>query len=394
LFRQYHFKKIKKTTEDISSFFESNLSSSENKKNSVKDRKELFSDGFVYNLNYGLWQSKLYNQWNREYLTQCFFIGVEGGATSCTVRIKNVYEDLGQYTVSQGVNICSKSHKEVWLIICNTINHLLRKKSLSLTDHNVRFYACFGLAGAASPDARNRFIKYGQENHDFFEKIILETDSHITLTGAYAGKKGAVIIIGTGVVALYRDDKQCIRAGGYGFPHGDEGGWAWFGLKTINYLFRIADGCLPSSPIMDKIFQHYFHKNLSELVQLANGLPRPTVEQYAQIGRYLLSKGDQDQYALQIIKEAACHLNQIYDALEIKCSKEGIKDFPYCLWGGITDYIRLYLKEEFSRKIVKPIAIPVDGALMELQQYLKIPLIDSREKKSFEVDGQMRIILR
>ena len=171
-------------------------------------------------------KTKYLNLWAPKHLPQCFFIGVEGGATSCTVKIKNEYEDLGQYTLFQGVNICSQPHEKVWITICDAINYLLRKKSLTLTDRDLIFYACFGLAGAASPDARERFIKYGKEHHNFFKEIILETDSNITLTGAFAGKKGAVIIIGTGTVALYKDDKHSIRAGGYGFPHGDEGGWA------------------------------------------------------------------------------------------------------------------------------------------------------------------------
>ena len=91
--------------------------------------------------------------------------------------------------------------------------------------------ACFGMSGG--PADKNALLRalIPAENAE------VTTDAHIALDGALAAEPGAVVIAGTGSIALGRNaDGRTARAGGWGYVFGDEGG----GFDTVRQALRAA----------------------------------------------------------------------------------------------------------------------------------------------------------
>ena len=102
---------------------------------------------------------------------------------------------------------------------------------------NYLFRAGIGLAGYEVKSAREEFFKT-QSPFDF---LALESDATIACLGAHDGKNGSIVIAGTGVVGLKISRGKKHQIGGWGFPHGDEGGGAWLGLEAVKKCLHAID---------------------------------------------------------------------------------------------------------------------------------------------------------
>lgn len=75
-------------------------------------------------------------------------------------------------------------------------------------------------------------------------RLALSSDIEIALVGAHGARHGALLLAGTGSVALAVDGRTGRRAqvGGWGYLLGDEGGGYWLGLSALRAIIRSADG--------------------------------------------------------------------------------------------------------------------------------------------------------
>lgn len=84
------------------------------------------------------------------------------------------------------------------------------------------------------------------------QRVGITSDAVIAHAGALGGKPGAVLIVGTGVVALAIDANGALRtADGWGPWLGDEGGGAWIGAAGLRAALRAHDGRGPSTTLLD-----------------------------------------------------------------------------------------------------------------------------------------------
>lgn len=91
--------------------------------------------------------------------------------------------------------------------------------------------ACFGMSGGPADKLEILTAQIPTE------RIEVTTDAHIALEGALGGKPGVVMIAGTGSMALARDAQgRTVRAGGWGYVLGDEGG----AFDTVRQALRAA----------------------------------------------------------------------------------------------------------------------------------------------------------
>jgi len=156
------------------------------------------------------------------------FIGVDGGGTKCKVRIEDAEGNLlGQ--ARGGPAQIRISVDQAWQSILAAINEALKSTGISLVDKNYRFHAGFALAGTEVKEAVDDFLSRPHP----FTNISLKSDAYAACLGAHGGKDGAIINIGTGVIGMRISGDEVIQVGGWGFPHGDEGGGAWLGLEAV-----------------------------------------------------------------------------------------------------------------------------------------------------------------
>ncbi len=93
-----------------------------------------------------------------------------------------------------------------------------------------------GLAGVGRTNERERAEKVVREVFPGV-KVHVTTDAELAYRGAFvSGKRGILLIAGTGTIAFYQThDREFSRAGGWGPLLGDEGGGVWLGREVLRH---------------------------------------------------------------------------------------------------------------------------------------------------------------
>jgi glucosamine kinase len=274
---------------------------------------------------------------------QDIFIGVDGGGTKSKVRV----EDSAGHLLGQSVGGPSNIRLSVeiaWQSIQQTLEEVLQLHHISLHDKNYRFHIGLGLAGCEVPEAKQDFLNRPHP----FATVHLTSDAHVACVGAHGAEKGAIIIVGTGVVGYQIQDGVGIKVGGWGFPHDDEGGGAWLGLEAARMTFQWLDHRIEKSSLLEDIFA-YFNQDLAQFVTWAN---RAHSTEFARLAPFVINHSQQeDPMAVRLMKKAAQAINRVGVALE-KQQVEQLGPLPCCLFGGIAPFIEPWLSDELRHRLV------------------------------------------
>jgi glucosamine kinase len=289
-----------------------------------------------------------------------FFIGVDGGATKVTVNIANSHGELIGSATAGPANI-RLSVTTAWQSIYQAINKVLSKTTLSLDEPNIFFHVGMGLAGCEVFSAYQTFINMPHP----FATLLVTSDADIACLGAHGGKDGAIISIGTGIVGLSRDKGERTKVGGWGFPHDDEGGGAWLGMKALRVTLEWLDGRRPMSKLAQRVYQ-FFAADQARLVAWANAA---TATVFAELAPFVIQAAQEnDALAVSILKEAAGHVEKIAQTLEARRHAPAL---PCCLTGSIAPFLQPYLSEGLQLRLRPCQVTPVRGALVLISGQVK-----------------------
>lgn len=289
-------------------------------------------------------------------MARSLFIGVDGGATKCIVRVEDEAGQLLGRESSGPANI-RNSVEQAWQSIYSALDKILNPLSIKLTD-DYRWHVGMGLAGCEVASAYEEFLA---QPH-IFETLIITSDAHTACVGAHGGKDGAIIIIGTGVVGFQVESGETVKVGGWGFPHDDEGGGAWIGLQAVGLTLQALDGRSPTSALAQAIFAK-FDEDLDEFVTWANQANStafaelaPLVVKQCQVG---------DAAAIEIMQKAAAEIDKVAYALDFQSEQK------CCLIGGIAPFIEPFLDAKFRERISACQLPPDAGAILLVRDYLQ-----------------------
>jgi glucosamine kinase len=125
-----------------------------------------------------------------------FFLGVDGGATSCRARIRDMDGSLLGEGESGPANIHSNFPLAIESIrlACQAAIRCAGLEQQSL-QHS---HAGLGLAGAGMKNACDRLLSEKLP----FASMMLDTDAYVAWLGAHQGGDGAIVILGTGSCGL------------------------------------------------------------------------------------------------------------------------------------------------------------------------------------------------
>ncbi|MBX9838500.1 BadF/BadG/BcrA/BcrD ATPase family protein [Silvanigrella sp.] len=288
-----------------------------------------------------------------------FFVGIDGGGSKTHLRLETSDGKVLAETFSGPGNI-RLSIETTYQSIDYALNKALEKSKL-INKSDIRIHAGIGVAGFEVPSAREGFLQ--RKNKFNFASLVVQSDAYIACLGAHAGKPGSVIIVGTGVVGLKIDRNAKRQVGGWGFPHGDEGGAAWLGLESIRMLLYFCDGRGEGSPLL-KYLKQKFKGRVEEITQWAC---YANASQFAEIARDVFKFADKgDELAIQLLKLSAKHIEKIILALD---EKEKNKDkLPFVLFGGVAPFILEFLKPSLKKRLAKPQGDACDGALLMIRK--------------------------
>ena len=268
------------------------------------------------------------------------FIGIDGGATKTIARVET--ED----GVLLGIGKAGPANIRLdplgaWASIQAAI--AAAAHPIPLTDPQYQWHCGAGLAGTQVPEACDRFLALEHP----FPHIYLHSDGYTSCLGAHRGADGAVIAIGTGVVAYQIEGEMVTRVSGWGFPQGDEGSGAWLGLAAIRQTLQWWDGRRSETPLIRQVFAH-FHRDSEVLICWANAAQS---QQFAELAPVVIAAADGgDETAIALLAEAGMEIGKIWQALVARQQKP----LPCSLLGGLGEPLMPYLPVELRSYLVPP----------------------------------------
>lgn len=288
------------------------------------------------------------------------FLGVDGGATKCVVRLEDENGRLLSTGRGGSANI-RLSVEAAWASIHQALNEALLPLQLTLAEAVPAIRAGMGLAGCEVQEALQAFLKKAPP----FYQLKVGSDAYTACLGAHAGQDGAIMIAGTGVVGYHIQSGQTAKISGWGFPHDDQGGGAWLGLEAFKLALQSQDGRRPVS-LLSQAVAAYFDYNAITMMDWAN---QANATDFATLAPLVVKAAEAgDETAVSLMQEAAACLDRVSDALIAKQLPETVA-LPCVLIGSIAPYLRPFLKASTQARLIEGKDSPEAGAILWVRQY-------------------------
>lgn len=274
------------------------------------------------------------------------FLGIDGGGTGCRVMLCDERASPLGLGRAGAANIMTNFD--------GACANILEASKMALLDAGIgagelsRIPAFLGLAGANSDDAAIRIRERVP-----FSRFKIDTDARISLEGAIGSDDGAVAIIGTGAVYIYRVDGVVRTAGGWGFTLGDSASGAWLGRYLLQEVLQGYDRVHTGSPLTRRVLAD-FENEPHRIMEYAHTARPGEFGTYAPMIFEAVSR--QDPVAQKIVREA---VSKIEETLEFILKDN---DSPLCMLGGLGPVYKDLLSENYRKRIRPPIADAVTGA--------------------------------
>jgi glucosamine kinase len=235
-----------------------------------------------------------------------FYIGVDGGGTSCRARIEDAEGRLlGQGAAGRAATRigADRSMQAVRAAsMAAAIDAGLLPTALAHTSAGV------GLAGFDRKGARDALLSFPHP----FGKVVYASDANVACLGAHGGGDGGIVVLGTGSVGFARVNGRELRIGGYGFPISDEGSGADLGLQAVRLALRAHDGRVRPTPVLLEVMRR-LGPDAFTLVAWAE---QATATEYASLAPIALSYAEAgDPFAEEVVTEGARHVDVLIRSL-------------------------------------------------------------------------------
>jgi len=316
-------------------------------------------------------KSKREDHQKRDY----YIIGIDGGGT----RTRGVLEKNGEtiataYAGTTRVGAVGVGESTERLL--NVIKDLCEKAAIDSLDLDA---VVIGLAGVWLEEEKKRSLHLmktlARVEGLILNDLMITSDAELAIHGAFGGKPGIVLIVGTGSIAIAKSGNKLYRAGGWGIELDDEGSGAWIGREGITAILRALDGRGAKTILAEKLAEMLPSIDLNQ--------PRTIVKAYAdrnfeyQLLTPLVMQAavEGDKVALDIIKRASSHIMELLEAVgkHFKTQKVDV-----ALFGGVIenktllkDILEDAIKKSKKYKLCKPKGTAIDGAMDIAKRMIK-----------------------
>jgi glucosamine kinase len=283
------------------------------------------------------------------------FIGVDGGASRCRVRVADgAGRALGE---AEGGPANIGLGRVAWDNILAACRAAARAAGLSESDLG-RVHAGMGLAGVISDRLRR---ETESEPHPF-ASLAVDSDAYAALLGAHEGRDGAVLILGTGSCGLALVNGVRHIVGGWGADISDEASGAVIAKEAVRRALWAHDGLIKASPLTGELLA-FFEGRPENAVEWARKARTadfaklaPRVFDHAQAG---------DSIAADILVGAARDAERMIAGLRALGAKQ------VSLVGGLAKPMEEWLAPDVRAQLVLPVRDAIDGAILLAQQRAK-----------------------
>ena len=274
-----------------------------------------------------------------------FFLGIDGGGTSCRARIRDAAGVLRGQAQGGPANI----HQDFDAALANILA-TARQAAAEAGIGVENLQAGLGLAGATGPEQCARVLAANLP----FATLHVDSDGYAACVGAHLGGDGGIVIVGTGSAGFALVHGQRIGIGGHGFALGDQGSGAVIGREALTRSLLAHDGLGEASPLTLAIMAH-FGDDPGHVIAWARTAMSRDYAQFAPQAIAAAMAGD--AIGAGIVGQAALGLGRLLEKLR----KAGAPRL--CLIGGLAESITPFLPHDSATLLVPALADAVDGAI-------------------------------
>jgi glucosamine kinase len=279
------------------------------------------------------------------------FAGLDGGASTTRVRVV----DRAGRLIGEGLAGPGSLKLSAEIAAANARAALGQALGESGWPASACRLVC-GLAGVRQPEPCGHFLRQLGD----LGPVELISDGYAALLGAHDGQAGAIVIAGTGSVALRLDRGGLVRQiGGWGPVGGDQGSGSWLGSQAVRAMLRgldqqAAEGA-PLSPLLQALKNELGRSHEAILAWLASA-DTPRFARLASIIQEFAEAGD--PIAGRLLDRAAAETGRL-----IRLIGAG-NDLPISLLGGLRGALEPRLEPALQERLVTPAADAMAGALL------------------------------
>ena len=295
-----------------------------------------------------------------------FYIGIDGGGTSCRARI----EDAEGRLLGQGAAgpAATRIGADRSMQAVHTASMAAAVDAGLLPTVLAHTSAGVGLAGIDRKGAREALLGFPHP----FRKVVYASDANVACLGAHSGHDGGIVVLGTGSVGFATVKGRELRIGGYGFPISDEGSGAELGLQAVRSALRAHDGRAAPTPFLLEVMGR-LGPDASAVVAWAE---QATATEYASLAPAALSYAEAgDPFAKEIVAEGARHVDVLIRSL-VEFGAPRIS-----LLGGLASRLAQWLSPDVLHFLSPPEGDAVAGALLLARREGRAPTEPSRQRK-------------
>ena len=296
-----------------------------------------------------------------------YYLGVDGGQTGTTAVIG---DDSGRVLGMGEAGPCNhagaaEGRAKLERAVTQSVAGACAKAGLDLG--SIKFEAaCLGMSGGPE-DKREILAGILRTSH-----LIVTTDAAIALAGATENGQGIIVIAGTGSIAYGRNEQgRNVRAGGWGYVFGDEGGAFDIVRQALRACLRMEEGWGPETSLRAAIMQAVGAAPDANAVLhrlYTTEWPRAKTAALAPLVDTAADNGD--AIALQIMNDAAMQLAMLAGSVrqQLWPRRSQLDIVPI---GGVfqsrrmVERFRLLVELEEGVASVAPLRGPAEGALWE-----------------------------
>lgn len=283
------------------------------------------------------------------------FLGVDGGATKCRAVVTDAHGVVlgrggsGPANAFQSFEQCIRS-------VADAAAKALADAQLGW-EASRGLHACLGLAGVNLPIVHARVMQW---SHPFAD-LVVATDLRVACIGAHRGEDGAVVIAGTGSCGYAIVDGRETFVGGHGFPPGDQGSGAWFGLEAVRHVLLAIDDLAEPTELTERVLAALQARDAPSLIEQ---LGEHAAAEYARLAPLVFAAADEgDEVATRIVRAGADYIGELARRLW------AAKPPRLSLIGGLSEPLRRWLAADVVAMLSPALDPPELGSVRLAMQH-------------------------
>jgi glucosamine kinase len=285
-------------------------------------------------------------------MEKALFIGVDGGGTHCSARLcDGSGRLLGEASAGPANARLGRAARDEILKACRAAVAIAGLGE----DDLARIHAGFGLAGTQQAVDRDAVLAWPHP----FASLAVDTDAYAAWLGAFGGRDGAIMIVGTGTCGLAVVAGRRIGVGGWGAEIGDEGSGMAIGRAAIRRAIWALEGTAPMTPLAEAVMSRFDGAPQNAVTWADRARPRdyaglaPTVFDFAE---------RRDGLAMALVEDAAAHVaRHVVRLLEVGAGS-------VAMIGSVFPRLLPWLPPPLRHHIVEPEADALAGAVLMARQ--------------------------